>query len=141
MKFIPYISCHGNAQESIDFYAEALGGEVLGISRYAEAPPDPSGDPLPDSYRDKVLHGAVIAKGETLYFSDVYPGTQVAQGKNVEIHIVFDSEQELKDVFNKLKAGGEVTMPLEEVFWGSLFAAITDKFGIGWSLEYELPKE
>ena len=29
-------------------------------------------------------------------------------------------------------------MEAQDMFWGSYFAACTDKFGIGWMLDYEL---
>ncbi len=35
-------------------------------------------------------------------------------------------------VFNALAEGGQVTMPLEEVFWGGKFGSLTDRFGVQW---------
>ena len=34
-----------------------------------------------------------------------------------------------------------MTMPLQDMFWGSYFGACTDKFGINWQFDYEMPKE
>lgn len=87
------------------------------------------------------MHGALDVKGELIYFSDTFPGMQVTKGNHLEIHIACNSQEELERIFNKLQVDGEVTMPVDKVFWGSIFGAVTDKFGIGWSIEYELPQE
>ena len=31
-------------------------------------------------------------------------------------------------------------MPLQEMFWGSYYGMCTDKFGINWMVNYELPR-
>ena len=43
-----------------------------------------------------------------------------------------DSEAELKAYFEKLSAGGTVTMPLEKAMWGDSFGMCIDKFGVQW---------
>ena len=44
-------------------------------------------------------------------------------------------------MFAKLSAGGSVTMPLQETFWGAYYGLWTDRFGINWMVNYTLPKE
>jgi len=41
----------------------------------------------------------------------------VTNGNNFFI-ISIDSETEATELFNKLSAGGQVTMPLDKAFWG-----------------------
>lgn len=141
MKFVPYLSFEGNAEEAINFYLDALGGQVTGIMRYKEAPPSEGMPPTPDDYMEKILHGELNVKGEPLYFSDNFPGMKVTKGNIVEINISCDSEEELRDIFDKLVVGGEVRMPVDKMFWDSVFGSLIDKFGIGWSLNYALPQE
>lgn len=141
MKFIPYLTFEGNAEESSNFYADALGGEIQGIMRYKDSPPMQGMPPTPDDYMDKILHGSLNVNGEILYFSDAFPGSEVTSGNTVEIHIDYDSEDQLRKAFDKLKIGGEVIMPVDKMFWGSVFGSLKDKFGIGWSLNYDLPQE
>ncbi len=31
-------------------------------------------------------------------------------------------------------------MPVGKMFWGAYFGMLTDKFGINWMINYELPK-
>ena len=44
-------------------------------------------------------------------------------------------------LFNGLSAGGQVTMPINQTFWGAYFGMFTDKFGIHWMVNFdEQPK-
>ena len=53
-------------------------------------------------------------------------------GNNISMSISGDDEAEIKGYFQKLSAGGMVTMPLEKAMWGDSFGMCTDKFGINW---------
>ena len=37
-------------------------------------------------------------------------------------------------VFAALSEGGQVTMELQDMFWGDYFGALTDRFGINWQV-------
>jgi PhnB protein len=51
-----------------------------------------------------------------------------------------DSRDEATRLFNGLSAGGNVEMPLEDMFWGAYYGAFTDKFGIRWMINYTNPQ-
>ena len=38
-------------------------------------------------------------------------------------------------------AGGNVTMPLADAFWGAYFGMLIDKFGINWMVNYTYPQK
>ncbi|MFC6977681.1 hypothetical protein [Microbulbifer taiwanensis] len=40
MNFSPYLNFNGNCKEAFEFYAEVLGGEIIVLSTFAEAPPE-----------------------------------------------------------------------------------------------------
>ena len=45
-------------------------------------------------------------------------------------------------MFAKLSAaGGSVTMPLQDTFWGSYYGMWTGRFGINWMVNYALPAD
>lgn len=141
MRFIPYLAFEGNAEEASNFYADALGGEVSNVMRYKDLPPSSDMPPTPDDYLDKILHGSIIVQGAELYFSDLFPGSKVTKGNVVEINIDYDTEEGLRKAFDKLALGGDISMPVDKVFWGSIFGSLTDKYGVGWSLNFDLPEE
>ena len=43
------------------------------------------------------------------------------------------------DLFAKLSDGGNVTMPLQDTFWGAYFGMWTDRFGVNWMVNYDDP--
>ena len=45
-----------------------------------------------------------------------------------------DSKEEGKKLFDALSAGGNITMPLQDMFWGAYFGSLTDRFGVQWML-------
>jgi PhnB protein len=46
------------------------------------------------------------------------------------------SEAEIHQFFTSLSAGGQVTYPLADQFWGATYGRLTDKYGKGWMLNY-----
>ena len=57
-------------------------------------------------------------------------------GNNFSISISADSKEEADRLFNGLSAGGTVTMPLANTFWGDYFGMFNDKFGISWMMSF-----
>ena len=59
-------------------------------------------------------------------------GFNVIFGNNVHINLETDTREETSLLFEALSAGGKVTMPLQDMFWGAFFGSCTDKFGVQW---------
>ena len=62
-------------------------------------------------------------------------------GTNFSMSLSGESEDELRGYFDKLSAGGSVTMPLEKAPWGDTFGMLTEKFGTQWLVNITAPKE
>ena len=136
MKLIPYVHFAGNAEEALNFYAEALGAEILTIQRYADAPV-----PSDEDYKQKIMH-ARLQVGETILMaSDVFKGQPVSTNGNVDLSVEVESEEKIHIVFNKMSEGGKVIFPLEKQFWGAIFGMVQDKFGVKWMFNHELEKQ
>ncbi|ARU60849.1 hypothetical protein CBW65_06880 [Tumebacillus avium] len=131
MKLIPYLSFHGQAEEAMKFYADALNGEVTQLGRYSEAP----GMQVPEGFADKVLHGRLQIQDTFLYFSDV--DRDVNKGDQVSLTLEFESEEAIDAAFAKLSAGGTVHVPLDKTFWGAKYSKLVDKYGMQWDLNYQ----
>jgi PhnB protein len=58
------------------------------------------------------------------------------QGNNFSLSLTVYSKEETDRLFNGLSAGGTVTMPLADTFWGDYFGMFTDKFGINWMISF-----
>ena len=55
-----YLQFDGNCAEALTFYAETLGGEVLMMSKYSDAPPNAGMQPVPAHW---VMHARLAWPG------------------------------------------------------------------------------
>ena len=61
------------------------------------------------------------------------------EGTNISISLSGDDADDLRGYFEKLSAGGPVTMPLEKQVWGDEFGMCVDPFGIPWMVNISQP--
>ncbi|TWT05304.1 VOC family protein [Planococcus sp. CPCC 101016] len=138
-KMFPYLNFDGNGQEATHFYTDVLGGDLVGIATYGEAP-DMGGGEMPEEAKDMVMNAQInFNNGNTLMISDVPPGMGMPfqKGNNVSITVLYDDIEEARGIFNKLSEGGKVIMELQKTFWSPLYGNLTDKFGIDWQISVE----
>jgi len=127
MKLVPYLHFGGNAREAINFYKEALQGEIVMLSTYGESPM-----PCDDDYKDKLVHARLIFDDNMIMISDSFKGQPVSTHGNIQLSVDVEDEKKLDQVFTKMAEGGMITMPLADQFWGAKFGMIVDKFGVSW---------
>jgi len=125
----PHLSFRDNASAAMEFYQQVFGGE-LAISTFAEF--QASNDP---AEQDKVMHSMLTTgRGLVLMASDTPSQMDCTPGTNFSISLGGEQadEGELRGYWDKLSAGGTVTMPLGPAPWGDTFGMCTDKFGVSW---------
>ncbi|WP_026704254.1 VOC family protein [Flavobacterium soli] len=135
----PYLTFDGNCEAAFTFYKSIFGGEFPYIGKYAEMPPT-EGFEIPESEAQKIMHVSLkLGAGTMLMGCDSSSafGQQPVQGSNFSVYITAETKEEADRIFNGLSAGGTVTMPLADTFWGSYFGMFTDKFGILWMIGYD----
>lgn len=105
-------------------------------------PPQEGMPPIPDSDKNKIMHIGLPISNETLLMgsdtSEAFGQSVPNIGNNFLISVQTDNKKEAHRVFEALSAGGQITMPLEEIFWGDYFGMLTDKFGINWMVSVDL---
>ena len=136
MKLYPYLHFPGTAEEALNFYKSVLGGEVIMLSRYSDAPM-----PCDDDWKQKVLHARWVFNGNLVMISDAFKNMPVSADSNIQMSIEFDSVEQVNELFPKMAEGGTVVMELNDTFWGARFGMLKDKFGISWMFNYELNKQ
>jgi PhnB protein len=132
----PYLNFNGNCEEAFNFYKSVFGGEFVTVMRFKDVPAEYQ---MAKSESEKIMHVALpIGQGTILMGSDT-PAAMgpVTNGNNFSIAISTETETEATRLFNRLSAGGQVTMPLDKTFWGAYFGMLTDKFGIQWMVSYD----
>lgn len=135
-----YLTFDGTAEKAFNFYKSVFGGEFLAMMRFGDMPSE-SPAPLSDEDKNRIMHVSLpIGSTCVLMASDTMPGHPYVQGNNVQISITPDSEEDAHRLFDGLSAGGQVELPLQDMFWGALFGMFTDQFGIRWMINLERQK-
>ncbi|MEZ6141748.1 MAG: VOC family protein [Zavarzinella sp.] len=131
-----YLNFPRHTEEAFEFYRTIFGGEFEGgINRFSDIPPSPDMPPIADADKDLVMHVQLVILGSHVLMGTDAPesmGFQVTRGNNIHINLEPDTRVETERIFNALAAGGEILMPLTEMFWGSYFGNLVDRFGINW---------
>ena len=133
----PWINFNGNAEEAFTFYKSVFGGEFAMVMRFsALAGPE---FPVAEHEANKIMHIALPIGDSVLMGNDVpeIMGKTNENENRSKISINCESKEEADKLFNGLSAGGSVTMPMNQTFWGAYFGMFADKFGIHWMVNFD----
>ena len=133
-----YINFPGNCEEAFNFYKSVFGGDFGYVGRFGEMPPDPNYT-MPDEAKNLIMHISLPISKETVLMGSDTAGEwapNLVVGNNFAVSITASSKEEADRLFSGLASGGNITMPLDNVFWGDYFGMLTDKFGINWMMSY-----
>lgn len=134
MKFNAYIKINDRkCKEAMNFYQSCFGGEL----DFMTVGSSPMAKEMPAENADLIMHSTLTKNGVMLFSASDMMRDKAVIGDNVGISINFDNEKEIREVFEKLSLGGDIFMPLEDVFWGALFGVFTDKYGVEWMLNFQ----
>jgi PhnB protein len=127
MRLEAYLFFPGTTVEAMHFYQGIFGGDLT-ITRRGDV--DPSAT---DGDRDLVINAALDSGAFTLRASDRADATVDVQTR-IELTINGTEEDDLRRIFDALSDGGTIKAQLENMFWGDVFGALIDRFGIGWQV-------
>lgn len=137
-----YVNFPGNTEEAFLFYKSVFKTEFSGkgIQRFGDIPAESGHPPVAEIIKKMVLHVELPLIGGHILMGTDAPkemGFTLTQGNNMHICIEPDSRKEAKRIFDELSNGGNVTMPLQDMFFGAYFAEFSDKFGINWMINFQ----
>jgi PhnB protein len=132
----PYLNFDGTAEKAIQLYERALGAKAENLMRFG----DMQGAQVSPEHKNRIMHARLNIGGGVVMVSDVQPGMPAPKQSNTHVLLDFDDSAEMTKKFDALAAGGRVTMPLQETFWGARFGMLTDPYGIQWMFNCELKK-
>ena len=116
-----------NGSAAIEFYKTAFG------AREVHRMPGPDGKSL--------MHAELQVGDSRFFLNDEFPAMgarspQSIGGSPVTIHLYVEDAD---GFFTRAtKAGAEVTMPLQNMFWGDRYGKLKDPFGHEWSVASHL---
>lgn len=121
----PYLIFGGDARQALEFYKEVFGG-TLRLNTYGQF----GRQDTPEA--DKIMHGSLEASGGFALMGADTPEGEHRPGNNFSVSLSGDDDAELRGYWEKLSAGGSVSVPLEKQMWGDVFGMCTDRFGVPW---------
>ena len=131
----PYLNFRGDARKAMEFYRDALGGELT-VSTFEEFG---AADAYPGE-GDKVMHAQLTTpSGFTLMASDTPSSMELTVGDSISVSLSGDNEAELRGYWEKLSAGADIGQPLVAAPWGDQFGSLKDQFGVNWLVNISAP--
>lgn len=129
----PYLNFNGNCEEAFNFYKDVFGGELVDFQRFKDAPAEAQMQ-MPAQEAEWVMHVTLPIGSDTVLMGSDRPSAmgQWTQGNSYYISLQTTDTEETDRLFNSLSAGGQVTMPLHEMFWGARYGMFVDRFGVQW---------
>jgi uncharacterized glyoxalase superfamily protein PhnB/uncharacterized protein YndB with AHSA1/START domain len=137
-----YLNFPGNTEEAFLFYRSVFKTEFAGkgIQRFGDIPAEAGNPPIADEVKKMVLHVELPITGNHVLMATDAPkemGFTLTQGNNMHICIEPETREEAKRIFDELSTGGNITMPLKDMFFGAYFGEFSDRFGINWMINFQ----
>ncbi|MDR0801746.1 VOC family protein [Fluviicola sp.] len=133
-----YLNFDGNCEEAFLFYQSVFGGEFPYLGKFKDMPQDEN-NKLDPSIAERIMHVTLPISKETCLMGSDTGGEWTSSfkpGNNFSISINAQSKEEADRLFKGLSAGGKVTMPLANTFWGDYFGMLEDQFGVNWMMSF-----
>lgn len=132
----PSITFNGQAKEAIRFYEKVFSTQAAHVMMFSDGPEGSKYVNLPEKDRGRIMNACIELNENYLFgISDSMPDSPASVGNNLTLDIVFEEgDDRINTVFEALSEGGEVLLPLGEVFFAPKFGKIIDKFGIHWDV-------
>src|SRR5882757_1971039 len=137
-----YLNFPGNTEEAFLFYRSVFKTEFTGkgIQRFGDIPAEAGQPPIAEEIKKMVLHVELPITGNHILMATDAPkemGFTLTQGNNMHICIEPETREEAKRIFDELSNGGNITMPLKDMFFGAYFGEFSDRFGINWMINFQ----
>jgi PhnB protein len=128
MKMNVHLNFQGNCAEAFEFYKKVFAANNAFSMKYSDAP---EGMPVQLDWKDKIMHTSIPMGDGLLMGCDAPPERSTPMG-GFQVSVESKDEAEVKRIYESLKEGGSVQMPMTPTFWSPMFGMCTDKFGVAW---------
>ena len=126
----------GTCREALSFYQSCLGGE-LNLMRVGDTA---MAEHMPAETQDQIMHGTLTTASFVLMACDALDTRRpFAPGNNIAMLLTCSSDAEINALFARLGEGGTVVDPLADIFTGSKFGSLIDRFGTEWVFSFDNP--
>lgn len=138
MNITSYLIFNGRAEEAARFYADSLGGKVGNLYRYDSMPPHPD-MPVPDDFKEKILHCCIDFPGGSMSVADALPSDPRNFGNGGHmLTLECDSIAQAEEAYAKLgREAQKIACEMGEAYFAKRYGEVVDRFGILWAIMYE----
>lgn len=128
MQLSNYLFFTTSCEPALAFYTQCGLGRVVEVLRYGD-----NGMPVKnEAMRGRIMHAKFEGPGVAFYASD----NDDAEPMRGSAHLlVIDDPTFMRQLFERLADGGNITTPLGIQPWGDFFGKLTDRFGVQWMLD------
>ena len=132
----PYINFNGKCKEAMSFYQIVFKTEIKTIIPYGDYIPEGVEVPT-ENLSEWVMHAEMEICNTIFWFADE---TQpVSSGDMIKLNATVLTANLGQEYFDKLKDGGNVTLPPTETYYSNFHAALVDRYGICWNIVSKEP--
>jgi PhnB protein len=135
MTITPHVNFNGRCAEAFSFYADALGGTINTLLTHGDTP---ARDHVPAEWHSKIMHASLTAHGTTILGADA-PPDRYAPPRGITVALMVPTLADAEHAFKALSSGGTVTMAFQKTFWSAGFGMLTDRFGVPWMVNCDVP--
>ena len=123
-----YLLLDGTCKQAMEFYKSCFGGELT-MTMVGNSPMKSY---FPESMHHKILNAKLVSGNINISASDwLRPNQTPIKGNTVCLYLTGGSYNEIKELFDKLSDGADITDPLKNEPFGA-YGALNDKFGNRW---------
>ncbi|CAG7657961.1 VOC family protein [Paenibacillus allorhizosphaerae] len=128
-KVIPFLMFQdGKAEEAMNFYTSLIeDSEITSIVRYGSNEAGEEGT---------VFQATFTIKGQEFMCIDSNVKHAFSFTPSFSIYVACNTEEEIDELYGKLKEGGQTLMPLGNYGFSKKFGWLNDRFGVSWQINY-----
>lgn len=125
----PFLLFQGQAEEAIKLYTQVVpNSHVVRIEKYSPGDSGPAG---------KIRRANIVLAGQAVMAIDSPILHKFSFTPAISFFVECKSEAEIRTLVKTLGEGGPALMPLDNYGFSTLFAWVTDLYGVTWQLNYQ----
>lgn len=132
---VTHLNFRGDARDALEFYQSVFGGEIAAITyRDAHNVHDPD-------EADQLMWGQVVSHAGFRIMAYDVPSSAAWDPGIIPVYVSVRGADsaEISHYWEKLADGSTVVAPLSPAQWAPLYGMLTDRFGVTWVLDVEVP--
>ncbi|HOE07321.1 MAG TPA: VOC family protein [Treponemataceae bacterium] len=136
MKTTPVLNFSGSCAEALGFYGKVFNTKPDFVMHYSDADPSDWSQPLTDAQKNYVYHAEMNIAGQRFMMSDNIT-LNIVYGNNFFVVITVDTKEEVYAMYDLMKEGSTILVPLHGTTYSSATFNLIDKFGVRWAVMTE----